>query len=76
MNTLKNFKNKFLTENVAVIFLIASIILLTLSICRHDLLSLIYDDSVGNLTGGIVVCIISVANTILLYLTLLLRMME
>ena len=73
MFTLIQIKNKLLSKDVAVLLLLISFILL-FGIVSYKLCTTNKDckdeDNIGSLTGGIVICVISAANTILLYLTL------
>ena len=64
--SIKILKKRILTENVAVLLLLLSIILLVGLFFFYTYIN----EEIGVLTGGIIVCIISMANAILLYLTL------
>ena len=66
----KRIKNTLLTEDTAVTLLTLSIILLIVFLLCHLYPSCKLEEGIGGLTGGVVICVISVANTILLYLTL------
>lgn len=70
MFTLIQIKDKLLNKDAAVLLLFISLILL-FGIVSYKLCTTYKDeDNIGSLTGGIVICFVSAANTILLYLTL------
>ena len=70
MFTLIQIKDKLLNKDAAVLLLFISLILL-FGIVSYKLCTTYKDeDNIGSLTGGIVICVVSAANTILLYLTL------
>lgn len=67
---IQKIRNWFLSENTAFVFLLLSPVLLVGFIFYHPSDNAKYTEGVGALTGGIVACLISIANAILLYLTL------
>lgn len=66
----KIIKKWFLSENVAVILLIIAIFLLIGLASCYQCLICKHEENLLGLVANIVICVISIANTILLYLTL------
>lgn len=67
------FKEKFFSENTAVGLLIISLALLIVFATSFSRCNRWSTEDLGSLTGGVVMCIISIANALLLYSTLILQ---